>query len=670
MAAVAPPPVMHEMMMDSDDEGGPVSSFQSYAAEGDILAKQGDYRKSIEAYTKALTLRPGEKNCLVCRSKCHLQLGDSQAALEDANLSLKGDPEFFKGTFQKAEALYAKGDFEMALVYYHRGNKLRPELNEFRLGIQKAREAIDNSIGNPKDYKFQAPAALKNLALLQAANGGKFAHLYKGAAGLTDAVRNIQSPVTIADSFGGQATSTTPASIKREGSAKSDKTVKQLLGELYADKLYLEQLLNDRDFINNPNDDISALVSEALRYLDTRTEFWRQQKPIYARRKEHSSALAKEIATRYKHLLTAKASDFKHRTEMKNNKNSRTEGQSSHVIKAEQKSFETGFKSVQKAIDRGDFDNAKRTAENLQEKLGEILNIKRKNIYSGECFALLGNVHFGMQNYALALSHHKRDLALGYEIHSTDAIKRATANLGRCYVKMGRFKEAAHMFQERLKLANSNNPASAGTTSQHSFESANNNSISKAAQQQEKTERAWLLHDLARCNLEMNNVATALDFAQQSVQSAEQSKDNRWCLNSKILLGQIQVRQEQFQQASTSYNSALSHAKDLGDVTTQDSIHAIIKDIHHKLNPAPASTMKFPKTGGSPESNSNHGTLKRMSIAVASSSSNSNSKDHTLPVVSNAVRRPTSTEAAHGAAPSSAGAATRLPPTIKQGNKF
>jgi len=35
----------------------------------------------------------------------------------------------------------------MALVYYHRGNKLRPELNEFRLGIQKAKEAINNSIG-------------------------------------------------------------------------------------------------------------------------------------------------------------------------------------------------------------------------------------------------------------------------------------------------------------------------------------------------------------------------------------------------------------------------------------------------------------------------------------------------------------------------------------------
>ena len=36
----------------------------------------------------------------------------------------------------------------MALVFYHRGLKLRPELQEFRLGIQKAQEAIDNSVGS------------------------------------------------------------------------------------------------------------------------------------------------------------------------------------------------------------------------------------------------------------------------------------------------------------------------------------------------------------------------------------------------------------------------------------------------------------------------------------------------------------------------------------------
>lgn len=37
--------------MESND-GHPVSSFQSYAAEGDLLAKQSEYRKSIEAYTQ------------------------------------------------------------------------------------------------------------------------------------------------------------------------------------------------------------------------------------------------------------------------------------------------------------------------------------------------------------------------------------------------------------------------------------------------------------------------------------------------------------------------------------------------------------------------------------------------------------------------------------------
>lgn len=53
----------------------------------------------------------------------------------------------FQGLYQKAQALYYQGDFEMSLVFYHRGLKLRPELQEFRLGIQKAQEAIDNSVG-------------------------------------------------------------------------------------------------------------------------------------------------------------------------------------------------------------------------------------------------------------------------------------------------------------------------------------------------------------------------------------------------------------------------------------------------------------------------------------------------------------------------------------------
>lgn len=40
------------------------------------------------------------------------------------------------------------GDFEYALMFYHRGNKVRSDLQEFKLGIQKAQEAINNSVGS------------------------------------------------------------------------------------------------------------------------------------------------------------------------------------------------------------------------------------------------------------------------------------------------------------------------------------------------------------------------------------------------------------------------------------------------------------------------------------------------------------------------------------------
>ena len=35
---------------------------------------------------------------------------------------------------------------------------------------------------------------------------------------------------------------------------------------------------------------IYDLVNEGLQYLDTRTEFWRQQKPMYARKREKEEA--------------------------------------------------------------------------------------------------------------------------------------------------------------------------------------------------------------------------------------------------------------------------------------------------------------------------------------------------------------------------------------------
>jgi len=171
------------------DEDGKVLSgtcFQSIAAEADSHARKGQYDKAVEFYSLALIIHnkglqddlndnsglavpdqqatnnaaadPSQnidKALLVSRSECYLKLGNTEASLEDANKALRIDPTYCKAIYQKAETLYMMSDFEMALVFFHRGNQLRPELPEFSLGIHKAQEAINNSIGNPKECHIQ-----------------------------------------------------------------------------------------------------------------------------------------------------------------------------------------------------------------------------------------------------------------------------------------------------------------------------------------------------------------------------------------------------------------------------------------------------------------------------------------------------------------------------------
>ncbi|KAJ3308171.1 Tetratricopeptide repeat protein 25 [Blyttiomyces sp. JEL0837] len=286
---------------DSTDEENPenlVATFQTLSAEGDLLAQKGSFVESIDVFTRALNIRPTDKHCLVARSKCYIQVGSPELALQDANTSLADDPSFFKGIFQKAEALYAQGDFELALMFYHRGNRLRPELDEFRIGIQKSREAIENSIGHFKEYRIQVPPRLrKKLAAVLgqggwgiSAMGGDGAGVVTGGGdmgtgavgvgggGKAGGVGSIGGP-------GATTTTTTTTSSQKEPNMSPLMEYK-LLGELYEDKLYLQNLICDRDFVEYPDDEVISLVNEGLRYLSTRVEFWRQQNPLYARPKQ------------------------------------------------------------------------------------------------------------------------------------------------------------------------------------------------------------------------------------------------------------------------------------------------------------------------------------------------------------------------------------------------
>jgi hypothetical protein len=70
------------------------------------------------------------------------------------------------------------------------------------------------------------------------------------------------------------------------------------------------------DFVANPNDKVKSLVHDALNYLDTRTEFWRQQKPMYARKKESSNQVQKAVQSRNRQIINRRSDEYKERQEI------------------------------------------------------------------------------------------------------------------------------------------------------------------------------------------------------------------------------------------------------------------------------------------------------------------------------------------------------------------
>ncbi|KAJ8329109.1 hypothetical protein QVD99_004819 [Batrachochytrium dendrobatidis] len=296
----------------SDNEEGhienPIATFQALSAEGDLLLQKGAFQESIEVYTRALAIRPTDKHCLVCRSRCYIQIGSPSLALKDADLSLKEDPSYFKGQYQKAEALYAQSDFELALMYYHRGLRLRPELSEFRTGIQKAREAIDNSIGDARTMKIHVPAKLRrDLAVLAAAQptmpDGSTHQRHAKAAGSQSQQQQMQT------NYGVDGENNRPYYLTGSLTPAMES---KLLGELYEDKVFLQELLTDHDLASYPDEQVKSLVNEGLRYLNTRVEFWRQQHPLYARKHEKPIQPRMERRVLPKHVIDSTGTNKEH----------------------------------------------------------------------------------------------------------------------------------------------------------------------------------------------------------------------------------------------------------------------------------------------------------------------------------------------------------------------
>uniref|UniRef100_A0A8D0HBX7 Outer dynein arm-docking complex subunit 4 n=1 Tax=Sphenodon punctatus TaxID=8508 RepID=A0A8D0HBX7_SPHPU len=374
-------------MGDTEEGERQRGTFPSLMAEGTLLNRRGEHAKALTCFSQALQLKEGDKHGLVARSKCYLKLGDTENSLKDVEASLQNDKEFSKGLYQKAETLFTMGDFEFALVYYHRGFKLRPELQKFRLGIQKAQEAIDNSVGSPSSVKLD--------------NKRDLCFLSRQAEKL-----QIKPPKK-----------DTQRQSKQQEPVRNEKTERQLLGELYVDKAYLEKLLKDEDLIKSSTKQgitVENLILGGITYLDTRTEFWQQHKPIYARVRDRKLMQQRWIRDRKR--------------------------KPSEVARYILKSMEEIDMLLTSDCPDGSCKKAEHVLKTIQGWSDD--EIPNKNELLGNLYSCIGNAHIEMGQMGEALQSHKMDLEIAKENELPDAISRALDNIGRVYARIGKFQQA------------------------------------------------------------------------------------------------------------------------------------------------------------------------------------------------------------------------------------
>jgi tetratricopeptide repeat protein 25 len=184
--------------------------------------------KSIECINKALnytkTNNNNKKKCLQTRSHCYQILGKIEESLNDANEALSLETNNPYSILLKAEALYYKGEFEWALMYFHQGKRLRSNMNKFQIGINKCIKAIENTFYSTSSIIIQQVTSI----------------------------------------------------ILRDNKKDIDK---KLLGELHQDLKYLNEINSKNNYLKeNFDTKLKDLCSDGLEYFNSRLEFLRQQK--------------------------------------------------------------------------------------------------------------------------------------------------------------------------------------------------------------------------------------------------------------------------------------------------------------------------------------------------------------------------------------------------------
>ncbi|KAL5965461.1 Tetratricopeptide repeat protein 25, partial [Taenia solium] len=374
-----------------------------------------------------------------------------------------------KAMLQMAEILYQSTAFESALVYFYRGKKIRPTSNDFILGVTKTKAAISNAIGDPRKVKF---------ILSDEARDGTRNPSEVFLNELPAELLNIKHEPKLSD--------------------KDFRQLERLMGKSCEAVQHFQQLSNSEEkyemYLKNSKE-ISELAAEAYRYLRVRSEFWRQQEPMYnrvkkCRRKTSRSISSKDDLNALQRLV--------------------------HMLQ--------DISAVQHA---GDHSKALQLCAALREDI-KVLNpdfTALTEVMADLCaFEAVSNFH--LQNYKEARDGFLAQLEICRNENLQHHIARCLENLGRAYAKLENYQAAKEVWTERLQY------------------------------EMLSSDRSWLHFELGLCNMELGEYEEAVMNGLACKKGSEREFDMNWELKACVLIAQAHLALNNLNEAQTYFQNA------------------------------------------------------------------------------------------------------------------
>ncbi|XP_061171291.1 outer dynein arm-docking complex subunit 4-like [Saccostrea echinata] len=256
-----------------------------YRSEGDDHLRKGELEKALESYHGALKLIPDDKSTLVARSRCHQLLGRHRKAMQDVESALNLDPLFYEALYQKAELHYQQREYEMALVFYSKGSKQRPDMKAFQEGLEKTQDAINRSdsartrrLAKAGEMSFFLPKKKKEAK--RRANLIPEPPEKNPREAVTPGFRLRQHNPLVKIERGSRESLVTDGvsdEVMTNENDVTEKRMKQILGRMYNDKKYLEQLVEQAGGLSVGSVDLHSMAENGLDFLYDRVLYWVRQ---------------------------------------------------------------------------------------------------------------------------------------------------------------------------------------------------------------------------------------------------------------------------------------------------------------------------------------------------------------------------------------------------------